>query len=109
MIGDLKTFTSKSIVKTIENNSAESRKDWMLPLFKRQGHDNSRNKEHQFWKQNNHPEELYSPSFIFQKLNYIHNNPVEAGIVDNAWEYLYSSARDYHTGKKCGLIEISFL
>ncbi|MEO8405504.1 MAG: transposase [Chitinophagaceae bacterium] len=109
VIRDLKTFTSKSIVKAIENNPAESRKEWMLDLFKGQGNDNSRNKGHQFWKQNNHPEELYSPAFIFQKLNYIHNNPVEAGIVDQPWEYLYSSARDYHTGKKCGLIDISFL
>jgi hypothetical protein len=32
---------------------------------------------------------------IDQKLNYIHNNPVEAGFVEKAEDYLYSSARDY--------------
>ena len=39
-----------------------------------------------------------------QKINYIHNNPVEEMYVENAWEYLYSSARNY-AGLK-GLIEI---
>lgn len=29
------------------------------------------------------------------KLGNIHNNPVEAGIVETAAEYLYSSAMDY--------------
>jgi len=29
------------------------------------------------------------------KLNYIHNNPVKAGIVGDAEEYVYSSARDW--------------
>jgi putative transposase len=44
-----------------------------------------------------------------QKLNYIHNNAVKAGIVDKAEEYLYSSPRDYHYGKNVGLLEIEFL
>jgi hypothetical protein len=39
--------------------------------------------------------ELFSSGFTLQKLNYIHNDPVEAGIVDKTEEYLYSSARDY--------------
>jgi putative transposase len=38
------------------------------------------------------------------KLHYIHQNPVEAGIVDNAADYLYSSAVDY-AGKK-GLVKL---
>jgi hypothetical protein len=29
----------------------------------------------------------------------MHNNPVKAGIVEKAEEYLLSSARDYHFGK----------
>jgi hypothetical protein len=37
-------------------------------------------------------------------LNYVHNNPVEAGTVDEPEEYLNSSARDYHYGKHCGLL-----
>ena len=32
---------------------------------------------------------------IDEKLNYVHNNPVEEGIVFRAEDYLYSSATDY--------------
>ena len=49
--------------------------------------------------------ELYSPAFTVQKLNYIHNNPIEAGLVKKAEDYLYSSARNYILGNS-GLLEI---
>ncbi len=58
--------------------------------IKREGTKNSRNSNYQFWRQDNQPKECYSEQFTDQKLDYIHNNPVEAGIVDKAEEYLYS-------------------
>jgi len=109
IVRDFKKFTSKKLVAAIETNPNERRKEWMLPVFQKQGERNSRNKENQFWIQDNHPEELYTEAFTFQKLNYIHNNPVKAGFVCNPWDYLYSSAKDYEEGKKCGLLEIDFL
>ena len=109
VLRDFKTFTSNQILKAIKNNQHESRRDWMLRIFSEHGQANCRNSRCQFWKQDNHPEELYSGTFICQKIDYIHNNPVKAGIVLNAWDYLYSSARDYYTGRKCGLIEVDFL
>ncbi len=42
-----------------------------------------------------------------QKLNYTHENPVDAGIVEHAEDYLYSSARDY-VGRK-GLIDVDLI
>lgn len=109
ILRDFKKFTSKQIIKAIEINERESRREWMLRIFKEQGGKNSRNKEYQFCRQDNQPKECYSPKFSLQKLNYIHNNPVEAGIVDRAEEYLYSSARDYFHGNNVGLLEIEFL
>ena len=53
--------------------------------------------------------ELFSEQFTIEKLQYIHNNPVVAGIVDRAEDYVYSSARDYYEGKNAGLLEIEFL
>ena len=53
--------------------------------------------------------ELYSPAFILQKTNYIHNNAVEAGIVEKPEDYLYSSAKDYVLTKKCGLLDVVLL
>jgi hypothetical protein len=42
-----------------------------------------------------------------QRLDYLHNNPVEAGIVDEPEHYIFSSARDY-AGKK-GLLDVEFI
>ena len=81
----------------------------MLDIFKKEGAKNSRNTTYQFWRQDNQPMELYSAAFVFQKTNYIHQNAVEAGIVEKAEDYLYSSAKDYFHAKKCGLLDVSFL
>jgi putative transposase len=109
ILRDLKKYTSKQIIKAIDEHPGESRKDWMLQIFKAAGESNSRNLTYQFWRQDNHPKELFSLYFTNQKLDYIHNNPVEAGIVDKAEEYLYSSASDYYNGRNCGLLKIEWL
>ncbi|MBC7948795.1 MAG: transposase [Chitinophagaceae bacterium] len=109
ILRDFKKFTSKEIVKAIEVNPKESRGDWMLRIFREEGQRNSRNVSYQFWRQENHPIELYSSAFIFQKMNYIHNNPVEAGIVERPEHYLYTSAKDYYFSRKCGLLDLVFL
>lgn len=101
---DLKKYTSRAIVKAIRENIHESRKDWMIWMFEREGQYNPNNEVHQFWQQDNHPIELYSNDVMQQKLDYIHNNPVKAGWVDKPEHYLYSSARDYAGDK--GLLDI---
>ncbi len=109
VLRDFKKFTSKKIVQAINDHAQESRREWMLTIFLQAGEDNSRNSNYQFWQQDNHPIELFTEAFAIQKLDYLHNNPVTAGIVDKAEEYIYSSARDYYTGKNCGLLKIDFL
>ena len=44
---------------------------------------------------------------VFQKLEYMHNNPVAERIVDEAEDYVYSSARQY--AGKVGELEIEFI
>ncbi|MFN8291657.1 MAG: transposase [Chitinophagaceae bacterium] len=109
LLRDFKKFTSKQLIRAILDNQQESRKEWMLDIFSKAGAKNSRNSMYQFWRQDNQPMELYSGPFTYQKMNYIHENPVEAGIVERAEDYLYSSARDYHFRKKCGLLEVAFI
>ena len=43
-----------------------------------------------------------------QRINYLHENPVRAGIVYKAQDYVYSSAIDYYTTMK-GKIEVQLL
>jgi len=76
----------------------------MLNLFSFEAKKHSRNKYFQFWKQESHPVEIYSNTFIKQKVEYIHNNPVKAGIVEKPEEYLYSSARNY--ADKVGILDV---
>jgi putative transposase len=76
-------------------NHQESRRDLLLWLFERAGKSNSNNTNYQFWQQHNKPVELSTNEMLEQRLNYIHNNPVEAGIVSEPEHYLYSSAINY--------------
>lgn len=107
IIRDFKKFTSKEIFKLIETSPTESRKNWMLWMFKSAGKKNINNKTHQFWRQDNHPIELSTNEMMDQKLDYIHDNPVEAGIVENPEDYLHSSARNY--AGLPGLLDVEFI
>lgn len=107
ILRDMKRHTAKTILKAIAANPQESRKEWMLWMFAQAGKRNPNNETYQFWQQHNHPIELSDNHMMDQKLDYIHNNPVEAGFTDAPWDYWYSSARDY-SGKQ-GLIEIKFI
>lgn len=96
LLGDFKRFTSKAVVKAIQNNPKDNRREFLLEQFKRAGLKASNVKNYQFWRHDNQPIELWSNKVIQQKINYIHNNPVKAGLVAKAEEYVYSSARDYN-------------
>ena len=92
MLGRFKSFTSKQILKAIKDNDQESRKEWLLYLFKYFAGANNQYSNHHFWQNTNAPVELWTPEVIMQKVEYIHMNPVRAGIVTNPESYLYSSA-----------------
>jgi hypothetical protein len=46
---------------------------------------------------------------MWQKLNYLHNNPVAVGLVYKAEEYVYSSAADYFNGRQIGKVKVALL
>ena len=91
---DFKAFTSQAVQKAIRENPQESRKEWLLPMFK----------NGQFWQSGNYPIELWTSKVIYQKLDYIHQNPVEEGWVYSPEQYVYSSAIDYADEK--GLLDV---
>jgi REP element-mobilizing transposase RayT len=103
LLGDFKRFSSKSIVDAIKNNHIESRKELLLEQFLKAGAKSSNVKNYQFWRHDNKPIELWSNKVIDEKIGYIHNNPVEEGLVFRPEDYVYSSAIDY-SGEK-GILE----
>ncbi|GAB3822394.1 transposase [Pontibacter rugosus] len=104
ILRDMKRHTAKVILNMLEEHNQESRKEWLLWMFRRAGSSNPSTDIYQFWQHHNHPIELHNNLIMQQKLDYLHQNPVEAGFVEEPWEYLYSSARDYAGNK--GLIDI---
>jgi len=62
---------------------------------------NKSDRKYQFWQRNTLDIEIYSDKIFDQKLNYIHNNPLQDKwqIVDDPVKYKYSSASFYELGK----------
>ena len=94
ILRDVKSFTAKRIIKAIEENIQESRREWMLNQFRFHGKISPQKRTMQFWKHDNHPFFLYSNKLIQQKVNYILNNAVEAGFVNQPQEWRLSSASE---------------
>jgi len=59
---------------------------------------NKYNRTYQFWKREPLSIELRTHAVYMQKLEYIHYNPVKAGLCVNPEDYYYSSAKFYHIG-----------
>jgi len=95
LLRDFKGFTARKLIKAIEENPQESRKEWLLWMMKRAGHKTINVTNMQFWQQHNKPIELWSGKVIKQKIEYIHNNPVVQGFVTDPIHWKYSSARNY--------------
>jgi len=107
ILGRFKEYTAKQLIKAITENPQESRKEWLLWMFKRAAAKSSNVRNYQFWQHNNKPIELWSAEVIEQKADYIHNNPVESGFVSEPSHWKYSSAINYADG--IGVIDVNFL
>jgi putative transposase len=54
--------------------------------------------EHQIWQEGFHPQAITSDEMMFQKLEYLHNNPVKRGLVASPEHWRYSSAHEWLVG-----------
>ena len=107
LMKSLKMNSSKKLQKEIVNNVTESRREWVLWLMERAAMKKSNVTSRQFWRQDNKPIELWSAAVIDQKVDYIHNNPVEAGFVREVQDWKYSSAINYSGGQ--GVLNVEFV
>jgi putative transposase len=76
----------KKIKKDLEQHHPE-----VLKLFA----STQKDRTYHFWKRRPLSIELYSPAVFEQKIDYIHNNPVEAGLCELFEQYPFSSAKFY--------------
>ncbi len=59
---------------------------------------NAKDRIYQFWERNSSCIELFTDEVFMQKLEYIHWNPIKAGLCTLPEEYYFSSAKFYQTG-----------
>ena len=106
IIRDFKKFTAKQIINLLSEIN-ESRKEWLLKAFLKAGSKLKRIKSFKVWQDGSHPILLDNNEMIDQRLNYIHANPVAAGIVNEAFHYKHSSASNY--AGQGGLIDVKLI
>jgi putative transposase len=92
ILRDFKSYTAKRIIEMIETSVTESRKDWLIHLFKYYAKYHNQNSQYMFWQKTSHPTELITNQVFQQKLDYIHQNPVASGLVNDECSFVYSSA-----------------
>ena len=97
-----KRFTAKKIIEKFQE---EDNKE-AVQVFRDAAKDLSRRK-YKIWASRFDDEVIRSEKWFSQKLDYIHQNPVKAGLVEKAEDWPYSSARNYLLGDH-SLIEIEF-
>ena len=86
-IRDLKRHTASTLLKKLD---ADGRQLWLRAFNRKDG------EGPKVWQDAFHPEQVHSQPFFEQKVNYIHDNPVRAGYVDNPEDWKYSSAGVYY-------------
>lgn len=91
-LGRFKSFTAKEVLNALKTDHRESRRQWMLREFRYFAESSNQYKEFHFWQYTDYPVLLFNNAIIEQKRDYIHNNPVKAGLVTDPTAYLYSSA-----------------
>ncbi len=106
IVRDFKKFTSGKLISKIRRGR-ESRKEWMLEILTKKTKVENQKSTMQLWQYENHPIEIYSPKWTKEKIQYIHFNPVEEGVVQKPENYKYSSAFDYAGGQ--GPVKISLI
>ncbi len=87
--GSFLKFTAEAFKKDLKENNPEFLKAFFVDKADR---------KYQFWQRNSLSIELYSKEVFEQKLEYIHENPVKAGLCHFAEDYYYSSADFYSIG-----------
>ena len=86
-----KHFTAKQILNMLKKENVKTILD-QLSFYKKANH---KEKTYQVWEEGYQPKLIQNDDMMKIKIDYIHQNPVKRGYVDEAKHWRYSSARDY--------------
>lgn len=102
-IASFKSFTARSIIDRLQAKP----RSFLLAQLEAAKLPHKTQQQYQLWQEGSHPQALLTPQMAAQKIEYIHNNPVKRGYVDDPMHWRYSSCRNYFG--QAGLIEIETL
>lgn len=100
-VGDFNSFTARCLIDLLQKAGAKTLLEQLA--YRKLKHKADR--DYQFWQEGSHPQQIAGDDMMWQKIEYIHNNPVKRGFVDDPLHWRYSSARNY--AGIPGLIEVS--
>ncbi len=103
IVKDFKSYTAREIIKTAKTDN----KNWLLNQLAFYKKKYKKDSKYQVWQEGYHPQMITREDIFKQKIDYIHNNPVKRGFVEEAEHWVYSSARYYLCGE--GHIEIDLI
>lgn len=86
-----KTHTAKEILKLLQKENVKTILEQLA--FYKKAH--KKNATYQLWQEGFQPKQIINEKMMRDRINYIHNNPIKRGYVDEAIHWRYSSARDY--------------
>jgi len=95
-----KSFTARQIVTHLEARGERM----LLEQLADHKLSHKTQSEHQVWQEGSHPQQMQNDDMLWQKLQYVHENPVRRGYVDDPLHWRYSSARNY--ARQPGLIDV---
>ncbi|MCO6044856.1 transposase [Aeoliella sp. ICT_H6.2] len=99
-VGDFKSYTARNLIDLLKQANAQTLLKQLA--FRKSAHKTDR--EFQLWQEGIKPKQISSDEMMQQKIEYIHNNPVKRGYVDDPIHWRYSSARNY--AGVAGLIDV---
>ncbi len=99
-VGRFKSYTVRRIIDAMESTGYAS----LLQELTYHKLKNKVDQTHQLWQEGSHPQQIQNDDMMLQKLEYVHNNPIRRGYVDEAIHWRYSSARNY--AGLSGLIDV---
>jgi len=83
----LKGLTARRVIDYLKENN------YLGSLSKLEHQEQDRNHRYSLWQKEKNVLPLFSEGMFMEKVNYIHQNPVRAGLVERATDYRWSSAR----------------
>ncbi|MCB0737464.1 MAG: transposase [Bacteroidetes bacterium] len=92
ILRDMKRHIANAITDLLAADEKESRREWILKLFKYYAKYLKQNEQYVVWRKTNKPIVLDNQDIYNRCKVYIHQNPVKAMLVTEPHHWLYSSA-----------------